>query len=329
MFGLLRALAFGGGGGGVREPLLSGVGAVERAGSGERVALPFGPDTLLSGLGRQFLGLGAEPGQLLLVERQAQVHARPEVGLAFGRGGLHEDAGLLLVEQVHPFVEVDASDVESQLPETPFRLRERYAHDLRDDREAVPVAHADVERHAGADLGFEAARLRHGLLPAVLFEDVVGGQVGAVDQLVDLQPGHLEHVLGLPERPARHVGHADGLLPEGVDRDIDRAAGFDLDTPFGQLVEDDAPGVGRDEKRVVHMQLEVVRPGDAAGFVERRAREVGHDAACSVARAGLHDEVRGDGHREDDRGDERKVPEQAVPPEPGEEILRFFHASEE
>jgi len=39
--------------------------------------------------------------------------------------------------------------------------------------------------------------------------------------------------------------------------------------------------------------------------------------------------VRGDGHREDDRGDERKVPEQAVPPEPGEEILRFFHASEE
>ena len=187
---------------------------------------------------------------------------------------------------------------------------------------------AHVERHAGTHFGLHAGRGGHGFAFAVLLQHVVRGHVGAVDQFGDLQSGDFEHVLGLPQRTPGHVGHGDHLLTEGVDRDVDRASGFHFDAPFGQLVEDDAPFVGGDEQRVVDVQLQVVLAGDALSLVELNAREVGHGAPRAVACAQLHEDVRGDGHREDDRRDQREVPQQRMPPEPGQVILGFLHRSQ-
>ena len=54
------------------------------------------------------------------------------------------------------------------------------------------------------------------------------------------------------------IRHGDHLLAERIDGDVDRTPGFHLDTPAGQLLEDDAALVGRDEQRIVDLQLEVV-----------------------------------------------------------------------
>lgn len=260
--------------------------------------------------------------------RQPQVDLRPQRCAALGARRLDVDARVLLVEQVDPFVEVHAPDVEAQFPEAALGLRQRQPHQPRHDRRAVALFDAHVERHAGTHFGLHAGRGGHGFAFAVLLQHVVRGHVGAVDQFGDLQSGDFEHVLGLPQRTPGHVGHGDHLLTEGVDRDVDRASGFHLDAPFGQLVEDDAPFVGGDEQRVVDVQLQVVLAGDALSLVELNAREVGHGAPRAVACAQLHEDVRGDGHREDDRRDQREVPQQRMPPEPGQVILGFLHRSQ-
>ena len=189
---------------------------------------------------------------------------------------------------------------------------QRQPHRLRHDGARVAALHAYVERDARAHLGLQAGR--GGDLPAVvgLLEHVVGGDVGAVDELLDLQSGDLEHVLGLAQRAARHVGHLHHLLAEGVDRDVDRAPGLHLGASLGQLVEDDAAVVGRHEQRVVDVQLERALARDALRVVEADAREVGHGAPCAVARGHLHGQVRREGQPHEDRGDQREVPGQPV-----------------
>ena len=189
------------------------------------------------------------------------------------------------------------------------RLQER-PDELGYDGRPGPLRDADVERHTAAHLGLEAALRQHGLAVEVLLEHVVRGHVGAVDQLGDLQSGDFEHVLGLAQRASRDVGHGDHLLAEGVDRDVDRAPGLDLDAALGQLVEDDAALVGRHEERVVDVDLQVAFLRLGKGRLEGHAGKVGHGAAGAVARADLHDEVCRDGQYEDDRRDHRQVEEQ-------------------
>ncbi len=264
-------------------------------------------------------------GEFLFVECQPQVDLRAQCGVAFCTRGLDVDARILLVEEVDAFVEVDTPHVETQFPETAFGLREGESYQPRHDRRAVAAFDAHVKRYAGAHLCLHARGLGDGFAVAVLLQYVVGSHVGAVDQFGDLQTGDFEHVLGLPQGTSGHIGHGDHLLAEGVDRDVDRASGFHFDAPFGQLVEDDAAFIGGDEQRVVDMQVQVVLAGDALGFVERHAREVGHGAPCAVARTQLHEDMRGNGHHKDDRSDQYEVPQQRALPEPGQEIFGFLH----
>lgn len=77
--------------------------------------------------------------------------------------------------------------------------------------------------------------------------------------------------------------------------------------PLGKLVEDDAPLVGGHEQRIVDLQLEVVAAGQALRFEQLDAREIGHRAARTVARADLHDDMGDDGHGEDDGRDEQQI----------------------
>ena len=267
----------------------------------------FGLQSLFGRLLRLLFGYGAVLGEFLLVERQPEVDARAQPGAPLGRGMLDIDAGILLVQEVDPFVEIHLADVEPQFPQAALGLLEREPDQTRYDRRAVAAFDTHIERHARAQFGLDLARRRYGAAVAVFVQYVVGRHVGAVDQLVDLQPRDLQHVLGLPQRTSRHVGHGHHLLAEGVDRDVDRAAGLDLHAPFGQLVEDDAPFVSRHEQRVVDVQLEVVLAGHALCLVELHARKVGHRAPCAVARADLHDDVGRDGHRQDDRPDQYEV----------------------
>ena len=274
-----------------------------------------------------FCCFGAGPGQLVGVECQPQLHRRAQHGGPLGSRGLDVDPGVLLVDKVDAFVEGDPSDIETQLPQPALGLPQGSPDHLRDDREAVARLDSDIERHARAGFGLDLTLGPHGTVVAVLLEHVVRGNVGTVDETLDLQPGDLEHVLGLSQRTSGHVGHGNLLLAEGVDRDVDRASGLHLHAPFGQLVEHRASFVCRHEERVVDVQPQVVGAGDALRLAECDAREVGHGAPGAVTRPGLHDEMCDDGHREDDQNDQQQVPHQLVPPEFGQGILQVFHRS--
>ena len=267
----------------------------------------FAPDPLLGQRTGGFLGLGTHLGGPLLVEREPQIDLRAEGDALLLSGALDVDARVFLVEQVDALVEVDPPDVEAQLPQPALGLGERIARNVGRYDRAAAAFDSHVERNPRPCFGLHAARGEHLLPVAVFGQHVVGGHVGAVDQTVDPEPGDFEHVLGLPERAARHVGYGHHLLPEGVDREVDRASGLDLDAPFGKLVEHDAAFVGRDEERVVDGEHEVAVVRLPLRFGQRHAREVGHGAAGAVARAGEHQHVGRDGQRDERERDEREV----------------------
>ena len=91
------------------------------------------------------------------------------------------------------------------------------------------------------------------------------------------------------------------------------------------MVEDDSALVGGDEERVVDMEFEVVLAGETLCVGEGHSGEVGDGAPCAVAGSDLHEQVCGDGHHEDDRGDEEDVPEEPVLADPGDEAGLFLH----
>ena len=231
-------------------------------------------------------------------------------------GLLTIDARILLIQQVDPLVEEDASHVEAVLPQPALRLAQGRSDHLGHDRGAVAALHADVERHARTGLGLHAAVGIDRLVLVALLQHVVRRHVGPVDQSVDLQTGYFEHVLRLTQRPAGYVGQVDHLLREGVDRHVDLAARLYLDPRFGELIEHDAPLVGGYVKRVVHHQLQVAVAGRTFGLVERNARQLGHRAPGSVARGDLHEQVGRHRHRQQDQGDQHQIVERTAIPEP-------------
>ena len=121
------------------------------------------------------------------------------------------------------------------------------------------------------------------------------------------------------------IRHGDHLLAERIDGDVDRAPGLHLDTPAGQLLEDDAALVGRNEQRIVDLQLEVVLAGQPLCVAQSDTREIGHRAPCVVARADLHDDVSDDGQADDDGRDEQKVVDQGITAKPVEPGTLFLH----
>ena len=137
-----------------------------------------------------------------LVECQFEIDARTQRGAPFGRRNLHVDAGVFLVQQVDAFVEVDLADIKPQLPQTAFGLLEVKPHGLRHEcRNGTALP--DVKGDAAARFELYAAFLRDSLAVGVLFEHVIGRQIGTIDDLFDPQPATSSIFLAWrSERPA-------------------------------------------------------------------------------------------------------------------------------
>ena len=164
----------------------------------------------------------------------------------------------------------------------------------------------DVKGDAAARFELYAAFLRDPLAVGVLFEHVIGRQVGTIDDLFDPQAGHFEHVLGLAQRTAGDIGHRHHLLSVGVDRDIDRSSGFDPDALFRELVQYYTPVVGRHIQRVVDDDFQPLT-GLPESLLERNACQVGDRTVRTVARAQQQQQVSCDAQHEQHADDDEKV----------------------
>lgn len=261
---------------------------------------------LFGGFYHLLIGRSALGGDFGSIEGQLQIDLRTQPGTAAGRRRLQINPGFPLVQQVDSLVEGDLADVEPQLPQTAFGLLEVKPHGLRHEcRNGTALP--DVKGDAAARFELYAAFLRDPLAVGVLFEHVIGRQVGTIDDLFDPQAGHFEHVLGLAQRTAGDIGHRHHLLSVGVDRDIDRSSGFDPDALFRELVQYYTPVVGRHIQRVVDDDFQPLTAGLPESLLERNACQVGDRTVRTVARAQQQQQVSCDAQHEQHADDDEKV----------------------